>query len=158
MDKVLFLDHDEVICLSAPKTDWAIPYDNKWNCQPFSKKAVKALNHVIRTTGCEIVVTSSWKNVFSLKELKEIYLANKIIKLPIAVTNTDPLATGDNGQKRAKEIEKFILENSIDIWAIIDDYLLYEHYMHSQKHFVWVPSGQGILSSGAQEQLISYLK
>ncbi len=73
--KVLFLDHDGVICLS---TEWGGRFkkQKKWGGRKmsmsngevpleyrfdnFNKKAVKVLNEILEETGAEIVVSSDW--------------------------------------------------------------------------------------------------
>ena len=74
--KVIFLDHDGVICLS---TEWGGRFkkQKKWGGRKlsmtngevplefrfdnFNKKAVKVLNEILEETGAEIVVSSDWK-------------------------------------------------------------------------------------------------
>ena len=88
--KVLFLDHDGVICLSEewggrfkkkgfdsnPETPLDIRMDN------FNTKAVKVLNNIIDITGCEIVVSSDWKLQGPLSQMIEMYITRGI-KPPI---------------------------------------------------------------------------
>lgn len=99
--KVIFLDHDGVICLS---TEWGGRFkkQQKWGGRKlsmttseiplqyrfdnFNKKAVKVLNEILETTGAEIVVSSDWKRWANAEELGEYYESQGIIKKPIAVT------------------------------------------------------------------------
>jgi hypothetical protein len=101
--KVIFLDHDGVICLSnnwgGRSKKWAkyrsenpdsskekkdapvsVRFDN------FDTKAVKVLNEILEETGAEIVVSSDWKLHATLEELGEYYEEQGIIKKPIALT------------------------------------------------------------------------
>ena len=101
--KVIFLDHDGVICLSNnwggrtkkwvkyrsinPDSSKEIKYapvsvrfDN------FDTKAVKVLNEILEKTGAEIVVSSDWKLHATLEELEQYYEEQGIIKKPIALT------------------------------------------------------------------------
>jgi hypothetical protein len=101
--KVLFLDHDGVICLSnnwgGRKKKWAKycssnPDSSKdkkdapvfVRFDDFDKKAIKILNEIIEETGCEIVVSSDWKLYATLEELGEYYESQGIIKKPITLT------------------------------------------------------------------------
>ena len=99
--KVIFLDHDGVICLS---TEWGGRYKKreKWDGQKlsmtpleipleyrfdnFNQKAVKILNQILEETGAEIVVSSDWKRWATVEEMGEYYESKGIIKKPIAFT------------------------------------------------------------------------
>jgi len=99
--KILFLDHDGVICLSNnwgsrhKKWDkWGgkklsmtmreIPIEHRFD--NFDKKAVKVLNQILEQTGAEIVVSSDWKKHATVKELGDYYEMQGIIKRPIDAT------------------------------------------------------------------------
>ncbi len=99
--KVIFLDHDGVICLS---TEWGGRFkkQKKWGGRKlsmtngevplefrfdnFNKKAVKVLNEILEETGAEIVVSSDWKRWANLEEMGDYYEQQGIIKKPIAFT------------------------------------------------------------------------
>lgn len=103
--KVLFLDHDGVICL--PK-QWGSrmnkimlydshtePDDYNPNSYPvdvrfddMDKNAVKVLNEIIQETGCEIVVTSDWRLEATLEEMGIYYENQGISKKPIDFTHS----------------------------------------------------------------------
>ena len=102
--KVIFLDHDGVICLSnnwggrskkwakhrSENPDSSLEFKDKpVNCRfdDFDKKAIKILNEIIEQTGCEIVVSSDWRLHATLEELGDYYISQGIIKQPIAVTD-----------------------------------------------------------------------
>ena len=74
--KVIFLDHDGVICLHdnwgtrlKKQKEWGkrrlsmgpleIPLEYRFD--NFDKKAVEVLNSILEKTGAEIVVSSDWK-------------------------------------------------------------------------------------------------
>ena len=99
--KVIFLDHDGVICLS---TEWGgrhkkqkkwggrklsmtnneVPLDCRFD--NFNKKAIKILNEILEETGAEIVVSSDWKRWANVEEMGEYYESQGIKKKPIAFT------------------------------------------------------------------------
>ena len=102
--KVIFLDHDGVICLSnnwggrskkwskyrSANPDSSLEFKDKpVNCRfdDFDTKAIKVLNEIIEQTGCEIVVSSDWRLHATLEELGDYYISQGIIKRPIAVTD-----------------------------------------------------------------------
>lgn len=104
--KVIFLDHDGVICLSdewggrfkkekkfreetgvqaklsTPK--YGLPVECRFD--NFNKKAIDVLNEILETTGAEIVVSSDWKRWANVEEMGEYYLSQGIVKKPIAFT------------------------------------------------------------------------
>lgn len=107
--KVIFLDHDGVICLhnnwdSRFKKQKKFISDNiditnqnintlKQKDKPleirfddFDKGAIKVLNEILEKTDSEIVVSSDWKNFATLEELGEYYISQGIIKKPIGMT------------------------------------------------------------------------
>ena len=98
--KVIFLDHDGVICLS---TEWggrfkkqtrvgrklsqsveSLPVDARFD--NFNEKAVKVLNEILKETGAEIVVSSDWKRWANVEEMGEYYESKGIIKKPFLFT------------------------------------------------------------------------
>ena len=99
--KVIFLDHDGVICLS---TEWGGRFkkQKKWGGRKlsmtngevplefrfdnFNKKAVKVLNEILEETGAEIVVSSDWKRWANVEQMGEYYESQGIIKKPIDFT------------------------------------------------------------------------
>ena len=99
--KIIFLDHDGVICLDnnwgsrKKKQDkWGgrklsmslreIPLEYRFD--NFDKKAIDVLNEILETTGAEIVVSSDWKAWASIEQMGEYYEMQGIIKKPIAYT------------------------------------------------------------------------
>ena len=95
--KVIFLDHDGVICLS---NNWGgrmkkqkkygrklsqgigeLPLDARFD--DFDKKAIEVLNFILEETGAEIVVSSDWKRWATTEELGVYYEQQGIIKKPI---------------------------------------------------------------------------
>lgn len=145
--KVLFLDHDGVICLS---TEWGGRYkkQKKWGGRKlsmsnnevpleyrfdnFNKKAVKVLNEILEETGAEIVVSSDWKLHCNLEEMGEYYLSQGIIKKPISFTPSLNDCIHDDSfpwhknwdleQSRSIEIKQYLIDHpEITNWVAVDD-------------------------------------
>ncbi len=95
--KVIFLDHDGVICLA---TEWggrvkkqqkakrklsqsvqSLPVDARFD--NFNKKAIGVLNEILEETDAEIVVSSDWKKWANVEEMGEYYESQGIIKKPM---------------------------------------------------------------------------
>ena len=157
--KVIFLDHDGVICLSTEwggrhkkQKEWggrklsmsnkAIPLEYRFD--NFNQKAVKTLNKILEETGAEIVVSSDWRHHASLEEIGEYYLSQGIMKAPIAFTSTT-----EEVEPELWKVLRFRadleLERSIEIldwlnkhpevtnWVAIDDLDMSVEYL--SKHF-----------------------
>jgi hypothetical protein len=143
--KVIFLDHDGVICLS---TEWGGRYKKrkKINSQKltteempveyrfdnFNQKAIKVLNQILEETGAEIVVSSDWKRWATVEEMGEYYESKGIIKKPIAFTpNLGQCTWYDNWawssewdleMTRVIEIKQYLHDHpEITHWVSIDD-------------------------------------
>ena len=149
--KVIFLDHDGVICLSnnwgGRTKKWAKyrsenPDSSKekkdapvsFRFDDFDTKSVKVLNEILEETGAEIVVSSDWKLHATLEELGEYYELHGIIKKPIALTTNLGKCTWYNEiiwvwsprweleMIRVIEIKQYLHDHpEITHWVSIDD-------------------------------------
>jgi len=116
--KVIFLDHDGVICLS---NNWG-GRSKKWakyrSANPetstdkmdapvfvrfddFDEKAVQILNKILEETEAEIVVSSDWKGWANVEEMGEYYESQGIIRKPIALTRNLADCTWENEEKES---------------------------------------------------------
>ena len=145
--KVIFLDHDGVICLSS---EWGGRFKKqaKWGGRKlsmttsempleyrfdnFNQKAVKTLNEILEETGAEIVTSSDWKRWANLEEMGEYYESKGIIKKPIALTTNLGQCTWysdwiwssqwDLEMTRVIEIKQYLHDHpEITHWVSIDD-------------------------------------
>ena len=146
--KVIFLDHDGVICLA---TEWggrfkkqqkakrklsqsvlSLPVEARFD--NFNKKAIGILNEILEQTGAEIVVSSDWKRWANVEEMGEYYESKGIIKKPIAFTpnlnecnwyNAGTFVWApkwDLEQTRAIEIKQYLIDHpEITHWVAVDD-------------------------------------
>jgi len=146
--KVIFLDHDGVICLS---TEWggrvkkqqkakrklsqsvtSLPIDARFD--NFNKKAIDVLNEILEETGAEIVVSSDWKRWATVEEMGEYYESQGIKKKPIAFTKYVGECTCYNEhtfawsprwmleQERSLEIQQYLVDHpEVAQWVAIDD-------------------------------------
>lgn len=163
--KVIFLDHDGVICLSSEfggrfkkqrkagrklsQSIGSLPvlarFDN------FNKKAVEVLNEILEITGAEIVVSSDWKRWADVEEMGEYYESQGIIKKPIDFTPNlgnctwyiDEYKAGfpwsrewDLEQTRSIEIKQYLFDHpEITHWVSIDDLNMGKTGMHYSVEF-----------------------
>ena len=158
--KIIFLDHDGVICLDnnwgsrRKKQDkWGgrklsmslkeIPLEYRFD--NFDKKAIDVLNEILETTEAEIVVSSDWKAWASIEQMGEYYEMQGIIKKPIAYTknlgqcsfqDTKSFiwsSTYDLEQSRYVEITQYLMDHpEITHWVSIDDLHMGRHVENSK--------------------------
>lgn len=151
--KTLFLDHDGVMVTDG---DFACDENNLFDRMPFSKKCVLIVNEIIGLTGAEIVVSSDWRNDFSLEEMGQIYEMNGVIKKPIGYTPNSKLYKAnelENG--RVSEILSWAEYHRIKNWVAIDDLKMFDlspHFVHCPKH----AEGLGLI--GIKEKVLEALK
>lgn len=157
--KVIFLDHDGVICLyeqwgtRAKKVksycdENELEYSTEWNSSKipmdvrmdnFDTKAIKVLNEIIEATDAEIVISSDWKLHGTLAEIGEMYRTRGILKSPIAVTprlrDFDSESAGLFEWKgwleraRCLEIQKWLSENPVESWVAVDDLDMSDNFL-----------------------------
>jgi hypothetical protein len=186
--KVIFLDHDGVICLS---TEWggrfkkqrkegrklsqsvtSLSVDARFD--NFNKKAINILNEILEETNAEIVISSDWKRWASVEEMGEYYESQGIKKKPIAFTkNLGDCDVPENfiwsqqwdlEQSRSLEIKQYLRDN-IDIthWVSIDDLDMGKNGEDWKNwgldNFVLTPKRmEGIKQSGIKEKIVEFLK
>lgn len=142
--KVIFMDHDGVICLES---QWGSRFDKQGTMRSgkgirdipilsrfddFDKNCVSCLNQLIEETDCEIVISSDWRTWATIEELGEYYTHQGIIKKPIDFTpfiDVNEVPEGykfkqgmGNNQLRVLEIKKWLQEHpEVENWVAIDD-------------------------------------
>lgn len=180
--KVIFLDHDGVICLSnnwgtrhkkPGFTDKSSPFDERMD--DFDEKAIKKLKEILEETGAELVISSDWKLHGTLEEMKEMF-RTRGIKEPIAYAprlkdfNEDLAGLcqwkGWLAQARSMEIQEYLKQNTnITHWVAVDDLdmgkkpkMRREDAEWGLDNFVLTPrSNEGIKQSGVKEKIVNFL-
>jgi HAD domain in Swiss Army Knife RNA repair proteins len=178
--KVIFLDHDGVICLaeqwggrykkkgfdSNPETPLDIRMDN------FDPKAINVLKAILEETGAEIVVSSDWRNWGTLAQMQEMY-ETRGIKKPIGITpfiNDCDVPTlfiwsrdFDLEQTRSLEILQWLKDHpEVTHWVAVDDLDMSLRetpvFTWGLTNFVLTPkSREGIKQSGIKEKILKHL-
>lgn len=186
--KVIFLDHDGVICLSnnwgnrfKKQKDWGgrklsmttLEMPVEYRFDNFDEKAVNVLNEILEETGAEIVVSSDWKRWATVEEMGEYYESKGIIKKPIAFT--DSILYDDYEdfpwhrkcvleQTRSLEIAQYLgLNTVITHWVAIDDLNMSLKIEGDKewglKNFVLTPiDNEGIKQTGIKDKILNFLK
>ena len=184
--KVIFLDHDGVICLGSEfgsrfkKQKRTVGETVSMKDLPilerfdnFNPKAIKVLNQILEETGAEIVISSDWRKWASLEDLGTFYEAQGIIKKPIGLTQRleefEECAglfhyKGWYERARILEIKEWIKNNPVESWVAVDDMQLGEYINvdgstnGGLKNFVHTPRlYEGIKQSGVKEKIIKFL-
>lgn len=180
--KVIFLDHDGVLCLSEQwggrnkkKAKWfrdhGFTEDHNmpvsYRFDNFDRKAVKVLNDILEKSGAEIVVSSDWRLHCTLEEMREVYREYGVIKEPLDFTpllrdfdeDTSSLYRwkGWMGRERVIEIRKWLeLHPEVTAWVAVDDLPMGEEGL---ENFVHTPSStEGIKKSGTKDKIIQFLE
>lgn len=152
--KIIFLDLDGVI---HPFNEPDKLFDfNGFLAERLNQKSVKVLNEIILATDCEIVISSDWRQHYTLLELQKIFEANKIIKTPIDVT---PCVEFTNAlfleRDRVIEINQFLVEHKdmIGTFCVVDDMNLpIDNLVLCAR-----PYNEGIKQTGIKEKIIKIL-
>lgn len=172
--KIMFLDHDGVICLSS---EWGSRFKNKQGLDSvfdrFNEKAIKVLNEIIEKTDCEIVISSDWKYHATLEQMQELYKIRGIKKSPIgyttnAISSSSKLWSVDSepNETRSYEIKDYLNNHpEITKWVAVDDLDMSEHYGEISGNFLWglknfvhtPKSNEGIKQLGIKDKIIKFL-
>ena len=159
--KVIFLDHFGVMCLADKhgiiSNPDAAPRYNEMRIHGyfdnFDSGAVDILNSITKETGAEIVISSDWKYWCEIDKMREFYLSQGIVKIPIWYTNS---IVGEHDVKilRAAEILKYLETNKeITHWVAVDDL-----FLKGVSNFVWISrTDEGLKQNGVKEQILKFL-
>lgn len=167
--KVIFLDHDGVICL---RNNWGSRFKTKQKFDTFDEKAVKVLNEILEATDCEIVVSSDWRLFASLEEMQELYRERGIGKVPVGYTPrlsefdsfTFEQFSWKGWQERIRilEIEQYLkLHPEVTHWVAVDDLDMSPegNQGHGLENFVLTPRfDEGIKQCGIKEKIVKYFE
>jgi hypothetical protein len=129
--KVLFLDIDGV--LNSTRTCVAFggyPHDFR-EMGAFDRVAIKLLQRMCDSTGVQVVLSSAWRILHTVKEVRDA------LELPIID------ATPNLGTKRGEEIAAWLKEHpEVETYAIVDDDS--DMLPEQQDHFVHTSGHEGL--------------
>lgn len=182
--KVIFLDHDGVICL---RNEWGTRFKKMHRAgvkcdmstapilvrfDDFNMKAINILNEILEESGADLVVSSDWKNWATVSEMQEYYSSQGIIKKPIDFTPNLVGCTIPNNfvwnpefdleQCRHFEILQWLKDHpEVTEWVAIDDLdMSLREGLHGWglSNFVLTPSStKGIYEDLKKEQILKFL-
>jgi len=111
--KVIFLDFDGVLN----------KFTDPESLLYLSKECVENLNSLVERSGSKIVITSQWRTLYPMVDLRQI-LINAGLKYPRCIIGATPDLLGEpRVTSRGEEIDKWLkkTEKDIDSFVIIDD-------------------------------------
>jgi uncharacterized protein (DUF1499 family) len=151
MKKVLFVDFDGVLNNSLMWNLYgAFGMDSQSDY--LSPKLVSKLNTIVETTNCGIVISSAWRNEYSLDDLKK-FLINNNFKYPNNIIGVTPKTLLGH---RGNEIAEWLKSNGeLLVYAIVDDVQFNIEEMHPGK-FVRTNSDYGLTHNDV-EKIINIL-
>lgn len=157
--KILFLDHDGVICLQP---QWGGRWDKTGDSidsafDDFDKEAVKVLNRIIIETDCKIVISSDWRHHCTLEQMQQLYIERGITKTPIDFTGHVHSSVQNLEKARIEEIHIWLAEHPlVTSWCAVDDMDLGGDLGLS--NFVRTPnSREGLKQTNKAEKIIQIL-
>ncbi len=135
MQKIIFLDFDGVLNSgdnSRAISQLSFDDPDKVNTSiagfEIDERCVRWLTYIINSTGAKIVVSSSWRLNYTLEEMRAIW---KHFNLPGELIGYTPFIDNEFAEmfdgaeikpiERGKEIERWLDENKVDKYCIIDD-------------------------------------
>lgn len=147
---LILLDIDGVM---VPSTSWKRPEFENDGFPRFSKRAVTSLRKIISETGADILLTTSHKSSYGLKEWKNIFSARglKNIKIKKLPKNTDHL-------NRREEIMTWVSRSDENAFVIIDDDKTLNKLPYNVKSKLVQPSATVGLNEELADSAIRILK
>lgn len=125
---------------------------------PFDEDCVTILNEIIDKTGATIILSSDWGLFFDVDILNEIFQHNGITHKIKECTPKVPAIFGNMERQRYDEIKKYVTDNNIENYIIIDDLSL-EKYMNEDEksRFFKTIEFEGLKQSNLKEKIIEKL-
>jgi hypothetical protein len=156
----LFLDIDDVLTSSwsfkqsRSKKNW---YNDK--TYPFDPKCVTILNEILKLTEITIILSSSWRDHFTLQEIQDIFIWNKVDQVPIDYTprilsETNEAIFNSSADMRDAEITKYINDNNVTDYIVLDDLPL----KINPNRFIKCRMDEGLKQQGMLKKVTKLLK
>ena len=156
----VLLDIDGVLATPTQyytnKKKWHPMYD----CYRFDEKCVKVLNQIIEKVDPIIILSSDWKDHYTIDVLNEIFKWNSVNAEVSDITSSSWGVQFTSLQQleecRSFEINRYVNENQLEKWVAIDDLNLKlwipDHFVHCTR------ANEGIKQSGVKEKILKILE
>jgi len=158
-EKHIFLDIDGVLATSnqyrTNKKNWHPMYD----CYRFDEKCVKVFNDIIEKTNPIIILSSDWKDHYTIAQMNEIFEWNgvntKVSDITMPSWGVQFTSLQQLEECRSYEINKYVVEHELKRWVAIDDLNLKlwlpENFVHCTR------VSEGIKQSGVKDKILKIL-
>jgi hypothetical protein len=132
--------------------DIRIPY-------PFDSKCVKVFNEILDATGADIVLSSDWREHFSLEDIDKIFKFNGVNKSPVDITISELASFGNQTMNRAFQIGEYAQRNNITNYVVIDDLNVGKYMVitNEEDKFFLTDDFEGIKKVGLKDKIINKL-
>lgn len=151
--KIIFLDFDGVMD-TAHYDNYLnymnLPYKDKFGIL-FDPDCVRNLGRIIDATGADIVVTSTWKDFMTYKEILEMW---EYRQLPGFVTDTTPTCS----RHRGDEIDAWLNDCRAECEYVIIDDMDESQFNEHQYERLFVVSPYDGLNDDVADKIIELLK
>ena len=156
--RIIFLDHDGVICLS---NQWGSRKKTGELFDRFDPKAIKTLNKIFNNLNFEIVCSSDWRMYAKIGVMQEVYKERGIQPSLIDYTEIFDMLPEEKhlpeqallASIRSREIMAWVESNKPEKWVAVDDLPLLV------SNFVKTPyPSEGIKQTGVAEKILAILQ
>ena len=155
----IFLDIDGVLATTAQYYTNKKSWHPMYACYRFDEKCVKVFNSIVEKTNPVIILSSDWKDHYTINQLNEIFEWNGVNAKISGVTNSSWGVMFKSLQQleecRSYEINTYVGKNDITNWVAVDDLNLKlwipENFVHCTR------VNEGIKQSGVKDKILKIL-
>jgi hypothetical protein len=161
MRPTVFLDIDGVLATSYQYNSNRKKWHEIYDCYRFDEKCVKVFNEIIEKTNPIIILSSDWKDDYSIEAMNEIFEWNKVNATISDFTKRlwgiDFFRLDELELCRAAEILTYKNTHDINKWVAIDDLQLFP--MIDNDHFVRTPRvNEGIKQTSIKDKILKIIQ
>jgi len=153
---IIFLDIDGVL-VTRNSVKYQFLHQPQSDIIRFSRRAVNNLNKLIKWTGARIVISSTWRLLYTLDELI-VKFKEQGIKGEIISTTSIIHYVVEDDTPRGKKITDWLVDRSdVDQYVIIDDDALADCIQYHPYNCVNTSYKDGFASDGKLEEALKIL-
>lgn len=157
--KYILLDIDGVLATTTQYYTNKKKWHPMYACYRFDEKCVKIFNQIIEIVDPIIILSSDWKDRYTITQMNEIFEWNNVHAKVSGITSSSWGVQFTSLQQleecRSYEINKYVSENQITKWVAIDDLNLKlwipENFVHCTR------ANEGLKQSGVKDKILKIL-
>jgi hypothetical protein len=161
-DKIyIFLDIDGVLATTMQYYTNRKKWHPMYACYRFDEKCVKVFNSIVEKVNPIIILSSDWKDTYTIDQMNEIFEWNgvntKVSDITSSLWGIQYNRVQQLDECRAEEILKYQVDHAdiIDKWVAIDDLNLKQwipdNFVHCTR------ANEGIKQSGVKDKILKIL-